>query len=257
MDCNAANIVATINGNPITDADITARAKLMSMQGNTATNNRKQALQNIIDDYVKLDYAANFKAIPDDKTVAKELKEMKLGEMSATDMAAAKSAVRANIAWQTTIARTILPTTDVSKEDLDSETADLSRARGLPVEITFIRVMNAPDSLKMPDAKNCAEASQKIIELGGAPQKITALEYEMADDIREALAGLPLLAWSPKKDNMIFFVCEKKKTKEYGKLDEIIKQNVTYKKAMFAADQQLKQLRRKAVVVINDKNYSL
>mgnify|MGYP003319288502 CR=1 FL=1 len=44
---------------------------------------------------------------------------------------------------------------------------------------------------------------------------------------------------------------------EYKNLDEMIKQNASYKQAMFMADQQLKQLRRKAVIVINDERYKL
>ena len=33
-------VVATVNGTPITDADITARTKLMAREGNTSTDNR-------------------------------------------------------------------------------------------------------------------------------------------------------------------------------------------------------------------------
>ena len=46
----SATVVATVNGVPVTDADITARTKLMAREGNTSTNNRRVALQNIIDD---------------------------------------------------------------------------------------------------------------------------------------------------------------------------------------------------------------
>ena len=51
---HAASVVASVNGTPITDADITARTTLMNKQGNSSTNNRRVALQNIIDDSVKL-----------------------------------------------------------------------------------------------------------------------------------------------------------------------------------------------------------
>jgi hypothetical protein len=52
-------------------------------------------------------------------------------------------------------------------------------------------------------------------------------------------------------------ICSEKKGSEYKNLDEIIKQNATFKKASFTADQQLKQLRRKAVIIINDDRYKL
>lgn len=70
-----ASIVASVNGVPITDTDITARTTLMNKQGQTSTDNRRQALQNIIDDNVKISYASNFNAVPDDDDVKKELKK--------------------------------------------------------------------------------------------------------------------------------------------------------------------------------------
>ena len=94
-------------------------------------------------------------------------------------------------------------------------------------------------------------------DLGGAPQKFTALQYELAQDVRERVAALPKLTWSPVVDRSVFLVCDTKKTAEYGKLDDMIEQNALFKQSMFIADQQLKQLRRKAVVVINDDRYKL
>jgi len=81
-----ASVVATVGGVPVTDADITARTKLMARQGKTGTDNRRVALQNIIDDHVKLTYATNFKAVPSDADVDKEFKKMKLGDdLTATE----------------------------------------------------------------------------------------------------------------------------------------------------------------------------
>ena len=93
--------------------------------------------------------------------------------------------------------------------------------------------------------------------MGGYPQKITAMQYELAPEVRERIASLPLLTWSKNENNAMFLICSQKKGKEYKNLDEIIKQNITYKKASFNADQQLKQLRRKAVIIINDDRYKL
>ena len=94
-------------------------------------------------------------------------------------------------------------------------------------------------------------------DFGGVPQKFTAVQYELSEDIRKRVVDLPKLTWSPVVDRSVLLVCSTKKTDEYGKLDEIIKQNAMYKQAMFIADQQLKQLRRKAVIVINDDRYEL
>ncbi|MDL2295594.1 SurA N-terminal domain-containing protein [Lachnospiraceae bacterium OttesenSCG-928-E19] len=259
FNANAATVVATVAGKPVTDADITARVKLMNKQGKTSTDNRRVALQNIIDDQVKLDYARNFNAIPSDEDVEKELKAMDLGDMNATERAMAKSAVQANIAWQIIIGRTIMPTVDASKEDITEERRALERERGLPIEITMIRLIDIPVEVatKLTKPKSCDDAMKIARDLGGDPQKITAAQYELSLDIRERIVGLPKLTWSPRVDNSVLLVCSEKKTSDYGKLDEIIKQNTVFKKSLFIADQQLKQLRRKAVVVIHDDRYQV
>ena len=256
---HAASVVASVNGTPITDADITARRTLMNKQGNSSTNNRRVALQNIIDDSVKLAYAQNFYAVPDDEAVEKELKKMNLGTLSETEKTMAMSAMRAEIAWQIIVARTILPTVDVTDADIAAERAEIAKEQGLPIEMTLIRLVDIPADVatKLTKPNSCDDALQMARNLGGMPQKFTALQYELAPEIRERVANLPKLTWSPVVDRSVLLVCDTKKTSEYGKLDDMIEQNALFKQAMFIADQQLKQLRRKAVVVINDDRYKL
>ena len=256
---HGASVVASVNGEPITDTDITARVTLMNKQGKTSTDNRRQALQNIIDDNVKLAYASNFNAVPDDQVVDEELKKMKLGDLSATERAIAKSALRAEIAWQIIVARTILPTVDITDADIAAERNAIARDQGLPIEMTIVRLIDIPADVaaKLTKPTSCDDAMQMARNLGGMPQKFTALQYELAEDIRARVVGLPKLTWSPVVDRSVLLVCGTKKTDEYGKLDDIIEQNASFKQAMFIADRQLKQLRRKAVVVINDDRYKL
>lgn len=256
---NAATVVGSVNGNPITDADITARTELMARQGKTSTTNRKQAFQNIVDDYIKLAYAENFNVKPTDSDADKELNKMNLGAMNETMRSMARLAIRSDIAWQVLMARTIAPTIEVSDKDIAEEKSDIAREHGLPVEITMIRLTDVPMEIsqKLVKPKNC-EAAEKLVEdLGGYPQKITAMHYELSPDIRNRIAGLPLLTWSKNENNSVLLVCNEKKTKEYKNLDAIIKQNAIYKKASLAAEQQLKQLRRKAVIIVNDDRYKL
>ncbi len=254
-----ASVVATISGVPITDTDITARTKLMARQGKTPADNRRVALQSIIDDHIKLEYAKNFNAVPDDKTVDGELKKMNLGDMSASEREMARSAIRADIAWQIVVARTVLPTVDVSAEDIKNEKNNIAREQGLPIEMTIVRLVDIPEDVakKLTPPKSCDDAIKMAEDLGGAPQTFTALQYELSADIRNRVATLPNLVWSPRADDSVLLVCKSQKTAEYGKLDELIKQNTEFKQAMFIADQQLKQLRRKAVIVINDDRYKL
>jgi len=256
---NATSVIGTVNGKAITDSDITARTELMARQGKTSKTNRKQAFQNIIDDYIKLDYAANYNVKPTDKDADQELKQMKLGDMNETMRSMARLAVRANIAWNVMMSRTIVPDIEIAKSDIDEERNSLAREHGLPIETTLLRLVDVPDDVykKLNKPKSCDAAEEMVENLGGYPQKITAMQYELAKDVRERIAGLPLLTWSKKENNTVFLICSEKKGKEYKNLDEIIKQNATYKKASAAAEQQLKQLRRKAVIIINDDRYKL
>jgi hypothetical protein len=261
MPAFGASVVATVNGTPITDTDITARTKLMARQGQTSTDNRRVALQSIIDDSVKLAYAQNFNAVPDDKTVDAELKKMNLGDdLSATEREMARNALRAEIAWQIIVARTIMPTVDTTNEDIANERANIAREHGLPIEMTIVRLTDVPVDVvaKLTKPKSCDAAVEMAESFGGVPQKFTALQYELSADLREHVATLPNMTWSARADDgSVVLVCSTKKTDEYKNLDDIIKQNTIYKQAMFMADQQLKQLRRKAVVVINDERYKL
>lgn len=256
---NAASVIATINGTPITDADIDARVKLMNAQGHNYIDNRRRALNNIIDDNVKIKHAENFKIIPTDSEVNKQLKQMGLSGLSETDREMARFAIRADMAWQMIIARTIIPTIVISKEEVANEVAEIERVKGLPLEITFIRLLNVPESVAkvLTSPKNCEDAIRMAENLGGSPQKLVLPQYELSSDIRSQMAGLDLLRWSEKKDNSIILICSKKKMKEYAQLDEVLERNAIWKKAMFQGDQQLKQLRRKAVVVIMDNRYKI
>ncbi|MDE5615614.1 MAG: SurA N-terminal domain-containing protein, partial [Alphaproteobacteria bacterium] len=178
---DAASVVASVGGEPITDTDITARVKLMARQGNTATDNRRQALQSIIDDNIKLNYAKNFNAVPSDDDIKAELKRMNLGELSASEREMAMNAARAEIAWQIVVARTILPTISANEEDIAAERATLAREHGLPIEMTIVRLIDIPEDIakKLSKPKSCDAAMKMAEKLGGVPQKFTALQYEL------------------------------------------------------------------------------
>lgn len=259
IDAFGTSVIATVNGNPITDSDITARTELMARQGNTSATNRRDAFQNIVNDYVKINYANNFGVNPTDQDADAELKRMDLNDMNDTMTAMARLAIRADIAWGAVMSRTVVPTIKVSQSDIQSEKKDLIRERGLPVEMTIVRLVDVPEdvSKKFVKPKNCDAAIKMAEDFGGMPQKFTALQYELSTDIRNRIADLPLLTWNRASDKTMLLVCSERKTDEYKNLDDIIKQNAIYRKASAVADQQLKQLRRKAVIIINDDRYKL
>lgn len=259
LSVHASTVVATVNGTPVTDTDITARTQLMTRQGKTSSDNRRVALQNIVDDYVKLAYAENYGVNPTDKDVDTELKRMEMDNLEQSELAMARQAVRAEIAWQVIVAKTIVPMVELSASDIKAEKESLARTQGLPIEMTIVRLVDIPSDVakKLTKPADCDDAINIAENLGGAPQRFTALQYELAPEVRERVADLPELSWSPVVDKSVLLVCKTKKTSEYGKLDDIIKQNAEYKQAMNLAEQKLKQLRRKAVVIINDDRYKL
>ncbi len=256
---NAATIIATVNEKPITDTDITARVKLMNRQGQTSIDNRQKAFENIINDFVKIDYGMGINISVSDKEIDSELKKMDLSDLSSTEKEMAKIAIKSNLTWQQVIGRTIMPTTQISDQDISDEKASLIAERGLPIETTIIRLIDIPSSVanKLKKPKSCDDAMEMARDLGGQPQRITAMQYELSDDVRSIISTLPQMQWSDMQEDSVLLVCDSKKSDDYGDLDNIIKQNAVFKKAISAADQHLKQLRRKAIIIINDKKYKL
>ena len=82
---------------------------------------------------------------------------------------------------------------------------------------------------KLTAPKSCDDAMEMAENLGGVPQRFTALQYELSADIRSRVAALPLLTWSSHQDDSVLLVCKTKKTDEYKNLDDVIKQNTIYK----------------------------
>ena len=157
---------------------------------------------------------------------------------------------QATLAWQLVIMRTIIPTISVGDKEIQTELDDVERKQGLPIKMTLLRLIDVPKDIyaKFSQPKSCDEAEKEVHSLGGDPQKITANDYELSQDIRDELIGLPTLTWSSLKDGNTILVCDREKTSEWGKLDEIVRQNAIYKRALFQADQLLKQLKRKAII---------
>ena len=240
--CLAASVVAALGDNPITDVDITERTKIMP----PALNNRENAKNEIMDDYIKLEYARSIKIEPSEKEVDAAVKEHKHKDNPQLRLAA-----RATLAWQMVVMRTIVPTISVGEPEIAQELHDLERTRGLPQNVVFLRLVDVPEDIykKLDKPKSCDEAVEMVRKLGGSPQKMAMVHYELAPEVRERFIGLADLTWSSLESRQVFLICERKKTKEWGQLDDIIRQNAIYKRALFQADQLLKQLRRKATII--------
>ena len=110
-----------------------------------------------------------------------------------------------------------MPTIDISESDIKAERSDLIRERGLPIEVTLVRLIDIPADIakKLTKPNDCKDAISMAERFGGNPQTFTALQYELSPDIRERIAELSPLTWSKIQDNSVLLVCKETKTKEY------------------------------------------
>lgn len=80
-------VLVTVNDYPITSFDVAQRVKLNGILGRgqgTPAEQRKRALQNLIDDAVKLAEAKKYNATPDDKMVDGQIEKMAKGSNTDT-----------------------------------------------------------------------------------------------------------------------------------------------------------------------------
>ncbi len=263
----AAHIVAVANGNPITDLDITARVKLMSLQGQSATDIRFRALNNIVNDTLKIEHAKSFSLVPSEKDVKAEIKNTEkqmqkpAGFFDANIKTAAEKdqlmfALRASMSWQNVLMKTVMPTIVVNDSEIDEELAKLSDKHGLPIDTTFLRLSGVTDeNVSKLDKASCKTMKSSARENGISAQEITAPEYDLDENIRRQIFPLKAGEMSKIKSKSSIYICEKKNQKEYPKLRDYIQNQLMYRNAMFIGDQQLKSLRRKAVITIQDEQY--
>jgi peptidyl-prolyl cis-trans isomerase SurA len=168
-------VLVTVNDVPITSFDVEQRMKLNAILGRSQGGSgelRKRALQNLIDDAVKLAEAKKYNAIPDDKMVNAQIEKMAKGSNTDTNGLAAQ---------------------------LKGKGASLSALRKLvTAQIAFNRLISSLYKVKVE--VDAAEIDKKYNEIANDPrlQPITVyeiLEIEMpVENTGEAMAQQLLVA---------------------------------------------------------------
>ena len=130
-------VIATVNDRPITGYDIGQRLKLMKILG--AAGGRKEALQSLIDETIKLDAARKFKFEATEAQIQKQLERMAKGmetdgpglEARLKQQGIASAAFRQYIAAQIGFSRMVSSkyrvSTDVKPEDVARKRAEIER----------------------------------------------------------------------------------------------------------------------------------
>ena len=79
-------VVAVVNDQPITEHDVTERIALLTILGDAPGKmSRKQSLQSLIDEQIKIAEATRFKLMPDDGAVRDQIARMSKGMDTTTD----------------------------------------------------------------------------------------------------------------------------------------------------------------------------
>jgi peptidyl-prolyl cis-trans isomerase SurA len=168
-------VVVTVNDTPITSFDVEQRTRLNAILGRSqgnAADQRKRALQNLVDDEVKLAEAKKYNAIPDDKMVNAQIEKMAKGSNTDAKGLAAK---------------------------LKAKGSSMSALRKLvTAQISFNRLISSLYKVKVE--VDAAEIDKKYNEIANDPrlQPVTVyeiLEIEMpVENTGEAMAQQLLIA---------------------------------------------------------------
>jgi peptidyl-prolyl cis-trans isomerase SurA len=79
-------VVAVVNDQPITEHDVTERIALLTILGDAPGGmSRKQSLQSLIDEQIKISEATRFKLMPDDGAVREQIARMSKGMDTTTE----------------------------------------------------------------------------------------------------------------------------------------------------------------------------
>lgn len=143
-----SRIVASVNDDAITDYDLNARALLIALTSNTppTPENRqrlaRQALQNLIDDRLKIQEAKRLGIDASDQEVSASIQTIERnnrmppgGLFAALDRANVPVAtlidqVKADLMWQKVLRRRVLPQVRVATEEVDDAIARIRAAGG-------------------------------------------------------------------------------------------------------------------------------
>lgn len=149
-------VVVTVNDYPITSFDVEQRVKLNAVLGRpqgSAAEQRKRALQALIDDVIKLVEAKKYKADPNDQTINAQLEKMAKG--SNTDVKGLTA-------------------------QLKSKGTSISALRRLvAAQIAFNRLLNAMYKVKVE--VDPAEVDKKYNEIANDPRLKPVTVYEILE----------------------------------------------------------------------------
>jgi peptidyl-prolyl cis-trans isomerase SurA len=286
-------VVVTVNDAPITSFDVEQRMKLNAILGRSqgsAEDQRKRALQNLVDDAVKLAEAKKYNAIPDDKMVDAQVEKMAKGSNTDTkglaaqlkargsSMSALRKLVTAQIAFNRLISSLYKVKVEVDAAEIDKKYNEIANDPRLqpvtvyeileiemPVEDTGeamareLLVARAADAAQFRNGfKGCGSARQAAsgiynVQIG---RRMQADGRKLPKQLKSALdkvgtGGLIGPARSQNGIQLIAF-CGKKNIAPEKPSRQQIEMMLTNKKYDLYEDRYMREIRRNAYIEYKD-----
>ena len=130
LPASAASVLATVNGQPITDVQLSQRLALHKIEGK---NNRKAALEELINEAVQLQEAERIGAVPSEGDIDKAVLDVarqirvsasnlnKILSDNGVPMSTLRDRLKANIAWGRVTQTTVATRVQISEADVDAK----------------------------------------------------------------------------------------------------------------------------------------
>ena len=174
LGAQAASVVVTVNGDEITDLQVSARAGLLRLEGRGTSNNDrlKQATQELIDERLMLADAARIGVSVTNSQIDEAFLNVARSTKLSTDKLEAflldrgvqpqtlKDRLKANIAWNEVVQAVVAPQVNVSDLELEEKAqAELTEELSYDYILKEIRFI-VPQSSKVSASSRTAQANQ-------------------------------------------------------------------------------------------------
>jgi len=281
--CRAQQVVALVNGQPITALDIEHRAKFIQMSSKKVPS-RKEVLDSLIDEILEVTEAKRFTLEVSDADVDKSydgvasrmgLDAQKLTQLLVNGGASAdtlKRRLRAQIAWTNLVRGRYKASLEIVDKDVEA-TLQLhkpnSEATAVGYEyimrpVVFIVPRGSPDAAyesRKHDAEvlrsrfaNCGDgiAFARALPDVAVRDQVSKYSADLAPEVRQILESTALGHLTPPEQTaegiQMFAVCEKKETKSDTPEMKEIREQLFQQKFGAQAKRYLDTLRRQAMI---------
>jgi peptidyl-prolyl cis-trans isomerase SurA len=193
-------VLVTVNDAPITSYDVDQRVKLNVVVGRgqgSAEEQRKRALQNLIDDAVKLAEAKKYNATPEDKIIDAQIEKMAKGsntdpkglaaqlKAKGTSMSALRKLITAQIAFNRLLNGMYKVKVEVDQTEVDKKYSEIANDPRLQ-PVTVYEIME----IEMPVDNTSEAMAQQLLVARAADAAQYRNAFKGCGSARQAASGI-------------------------------------------------------------------